>query len=128
MEEVIETSAEEGSENGNSAESHQDAAPVTTPRRFAFPRAQRRRLQRLVVKGIQAKRRRERSSRKQPQYSRATRRAVWRKAARAAKKQVHTLQRQMPMFCPRCQQPYLGKSNWRCACKIERDVEFAPAL
>lgn len=117
------------------------------PQRLAFKRAERRRLQRIVVKGIARRRKKRKQSKPRlgphdfviewtkqqptieparPPY-RAARRAMQRFAARAMRKQIRGWQRQMPLLCPRCQQPYLGPSGWRCACKAERDVEFVAA-
>ena len=127
-------------------ESAQAQEKPTQPQRLAFKRAERRRLQRIVVKGIARRRKRkqpkprlgphdfmiewtEQHPKIEPARSphRAARRAMQRTTSRAMYKQIRTFQRQMPLLCPRCQQPYIGPSGWRCACKAERQVEFVAA-
>lgn len=126
-----------------------DAQHVEKPKqppRLAFKRAERRRLQRIVVKGIARRRKRKQPkprigphdfviewTEQQPKIeparppNRATRRVMQRTALRTIAGQIRRFQRQMPMLCSRCQQPFLGPSGWRCACKVERDVEFVAA-
>lgn len=92
---------------------------VDQPRRFAFPRAERRRLARIAAKFYVIRQRKPRAERRS-QPNRATRRAILRAWQRDERATRRAWQRRLPVLCETCQQPYIGPADFRCGCKVER--------